>query len=135
MTQYEEILQLLPTLQQKISVLAFGLAGIALIAWLVWKRRVREEHALLWFIGLAGGIALVWVDPLLAGFSYLLGVSMPANALLFVAISFLLALTIWLTSTASRSKQRIEKLVIHVSILNAQVRDLQAALSTRSRAE
>lgn len=133
MTLYQEIVQLLPTFQQKLSVLAFGLAGVALIAWLVWKRRMREEHALFWFVGMAGGIVLVWVDPLLGGLSYLLGVNLPANALMFVAIFFLLLLGIWLTSAASRHKHRIEKLVMHVSILNTQVQELHAALAAKGQ--
>jgi hypothetical protein len=129
MSSYQQIVELLPTIQQKLSVLAFSLGSIALIAWLVWKRRMREEHALFWFIGLLVGILMVWVDPLLASFSYALGINLPANALMFVAVLFLFALSIWLTSAASRNKQRIEKLVVHVSILNSQVQELQAALA------
>lgn len=134
MPTYQEILELLPTIQQKLSVLAFGLGGIGLIAWLVWKRRMREEHALFWFIGLLAGILMVWVDPLLASFSYALGINLPANALMFVAVCFLFVLSIWLTSVASRNKRRLEKLVVHVSILNTQVRELQTAFSHQEHA-
>ena len=124
---YQEVIDLLPTFRQKLSVLGFGLGGVALVIWMVWRRRIREEHALLWFMGLVGGVVIVWCDPLLAFGSRLLGVSLPANALLLVAIFFLYCISLCLTSVASRNKRQIERLVIHVSIANAQLAELQAS--------
>ncbi len=130
---YDEIITLLPTFQQKLSVLGFAIGGGALVVWMVWRRRIREEHALLWFLGLAGGVIIVWCDPLLAYGSRLLGISLPANALLLVAIFFLYFISLWLTSVASRNKRQLERLVIHVSIANAQIGELQTMLGDRAR--
>ncbi len=123
---YDEILTLLPTFQQKLSVLGFALGGIALVVWMVWRRRIREEHALLWFMGLIGGVVIVWCDPLLAFGSSVLGISLPANALLLVAMFFLYCICLWLTSVASRNKRQLERLIIHISIANAQIAELRA---------
>ena len=128
---YQEIIDLLPTFRQKLSVLGFAAGGVALVLWMVWRRRIREEHALLWFMGLAGGLIIVWCDPLLAYGSQLLGISQPANALLLVAIFFLYCISLWLTSVASRNKRQLERLVIHVSIANAQIGALREALAVR----
>ena len=68
-------------MQQQVAILAFGIATIGLILWLVWKRQMREEHALFWFIGIVLGVIMVWNDTLLAMFSYTLGINLPANAL------------------------------------------------------
>ena len=126
---YDEIISLLPTFQQKLSVLGFGIGGVTLVVWMVWRRRIREEHALLWFLGLAGGVFIVWCDPVLAFGSRVLGNSQPANALLLVAMFFLYCITLWLTSVASRNKRHIERLIIHISIANAQIAELRAAQS------
>ena len=117
----EDLYALLPTLQQRLATLALTSAGAAFIVWLVWRRRLREEHALLWFLGLLVGTIVVWSDPLLVLFTRSLGIDLPAHALILVVLFFLLGMCVWLSSTASRNKRRIEKLIIQISILRSQL--------------
>ncbi len=125
----EELHALLPTLQQQLATLALTTGGAVFIIWLVWHRRLREEHALLWFLGLVAGTVVVWFDPLLALITTALGIDLPAHALILIVLFFLLAMCVWLSSSASRNKQRFETLVIQVSILRSQIEQLNAQLN------
>ena len=127
----EEIYDLLPTLQQKLVVLLLTCSCTGFLIWMVWKRRLREEHALLWFLGLALGTLIVWNDSLLTLFAGALGIDLPAHALILVALFFLLGLSMWLSSVASRNKQGLERLVIETSILRCELEIVRSALEGR----
>ena len=58
----DALLTNLPPLKQKLAVLALAVLGCTWIFHLVRVRKVREEHALLWFLGLGAGAIVVWVD-------------------------------------------------------------------------
>jgi hypothetical protein len=123
MDDLSQLVSNLPTLRQKIGVLGLAIIGAAWIFHLARVRRVREEHALLWFLGLGAGAVVVWVDPVLLGVSRALGVDVPASALLLLAIFFLFVVAVRLTSEVSSQKDQIAKLTILVSIMRAEQRD------------
>jgi hypothetical protein len=116
-----DLLSQLPPLKQKVAVLALALFGSMWIFHLVRVRKVREEHALLWFLGLAAGAIVVWVDPLLVFVSGMLGVDVPASALLLLAIFFLFVIAVRLTAEVSSQKAEIAKLTVMVSIMRAEM--------------
>jgi hypothetical protein len=92
---------------------------------MVRRRRLREEHALIWFLGLASATILVWCDPLLAGLTVLVGADVPASALLLATVFFLFIVAVWLSSELSRQKEEIARLVIHLSVMKAKLADLE----------
>lgn len=116
----------LPPLHQKMAVVVLALAGAIWIFRLVRARRVREEHALLWFFGLGLGALVVCCDPILIGLTALLGIDVPASALLLLTLFFLFIVAVRLTSEVSSQKDQIAKLTVLVSIIRA--RDLERSL-------
>lgn len=115
----------LPSLHQKIAVLALAIVAAIWLVNMVRKRHLKEEHALIWFLGLAGGVALVWVDRLLAAVTVLIGATVPASALLLATLFFLFIAVVRLTSEVSRQKEQIARLVIHTSVLRDRARELE----------
>lgn len=123
---FDEIYPYLPPLHQKVIVLLAALVAVAILLGLTRNRRMREEHALLWFIGLVLGTVLVWVDPLLVAVTYALGVGIPASALLFMAVFFLFIVCVWLTASISKHKRQLEHLIITVSLLDSELARVRA---------
>ena len=117
----EEIIANLPPLHQKFAVLVIGLIGVLWIMRMVHYRRIREEHALLWFLGIGSGIVTVCYDPLLIALTSLMGVDIPASALLLLALFFLFIVCVWLTSKVSSQQQQIARLIIGTSILQSRM--------------
>jgi hypothetical protein len=117
----EEIIANLPPLHQKLAVLVIGLIGVLWIMRMVHYRKIREEHALLWFLGIGAGIVTVCYDPLLIGLTSVMGVDVPASSLLLLTLFFLFIVCVWLTSKVSSQQQQIAKLIIGISILQSRV--------------
>lgn len=115
----------LPSLHQKIAVLALAIIAAAWLVNMVRKHDLKEEHALIWFMGLSGGVLLVWFDRLPAAVTVLVGARVPASALLLATLFFLFIAVVWLTSEVSRQKEQIARLVIHTSVLRDRARELE----------
>ena len=109
----------LPPIHQKMAVLVLGLLGALWIVWMVRNFRIREEHALLWFLCIGTGIIVVWIDPLLVAITRALGVEVPASSLLLLALFALFILCAWLTSVVSTHQREIARLTIAISILKS----------------
>lgn len=118
---YSEIESNLPPIEQKIAILVLAIVALVWIVRLVGIRAMREEHALLWFIGLASGVVVIWVDPILGVITYVLHINMPASALILLALFFLFLICVWLTTSASRQKEQLAQLTITISILKSQL--------------
>jgi hypothetical protein len=121
----DELAANLPSLHQKLAVLVLVVLGVSWIVRQVRYQRVREEHALLWFLGLAALTVVIFVDPLLLALTAALGIDVPASALLLLALFFLFIVSVWLTSVASLQKQQIAQLLIAVSILRSKLAESQ----------
>jgi hypothetical protein len=117
----EQVYANLPPIHQKVAVLVLALLGALWIANMVRKHRFKEEHALIWFLGLASAAVLVWCDPLLAGLTVLVGADVPASALVLATVFFLFVVAVYLTSEVSRQKEEIARLVIHLSVMKAKL--------------
>jgi hypothetical protein len=115
-----EVAQYLPPFRQKIMLLVLVVLAVYWLVRMVRLHRLREEHALLWWLGIGAAVVVVWCDPLLLRLTALLGVSVPASALLLLALFFQFLMLVWLTTVVSSQKQTIAKLIIAVSLLKAQ---------------
>ena len=115
-----EVTHYLPPIRQKLTLLLLVVIAVYWLVRMVRRHRLREEHALLWFLGLGAALVVVWCDPLLLRLTALLGVGVPASALLLLALFFQFLMLVWLTTVVSSQKQAIAKLIIAVSILQAQ---------------
>lgn len=117
----------LPPLHQKLAVLVLAVLGALWLVRMMRRHRLREEHALLWLLGLVAGVVVIWCEPLLIAVTRLLGVKVPASALMLTAIFFLLGVTAWLTTLVSVQKRQITDLIISVSILQARVEERESS--------
>jgi hypothetical protein len=115
-----DVAQYLPPFRQKITLLVLVVLAVYWLVRMVRLHRLREEHALLWWLGLGAAVVVVWCDPLLLRLTALLGVAVPASALLLLALFFQFLMLVWLTTVVSSQKQTIAKLIITVSLLKAQ---------------
>jgi len=116
-----DIVANLPPLHQKLAVSVLGLLAVFWIVRQVRRNLIHESHALLWFLGIGGGLLVVWCNPLLVFITATMGVGVPASSLLLLTIFFLFLVCVWLTSMVSSQQRTIAKLVIEVSILKAKL--------------
>lgn len=123
----DEIRSNLPPLHQKLAALALALLALFWIVRQVRYHRIREEHALLWFLGLITLLIVIWVDPLLSAITAVMGIEVPASAMILLVIFFLFIAAVWLTSVVSSQKQQIAQLFISVSLLKAKLAAYEAA--------
>ncbi len=96
-------------------VTAFLLLG--LILYLIRKRKLREEYALLWLVVGAGVIALTLYYPLLVWLTALIGAVDPTSTLFLFSLIFLLVLSIHFSIAHSRLKDQIKDLTQELALL------------------
>lgn len=109
-----------------------GLTGVAVsllllvvVLELVRRRRLTEEYSFVWILASLALLGLSFSRPLLALAAAWLGVYYPPAVLLLALLTLVFAALLYFTVVASRQRTQIERLVEEVSILAAEVRDLQ----------
>ena len=103
----------------------------ALIVYLIRKRKLREEYALLWLIVGAGVIALaVWYGALLR-LTRLIGAVAPTTTLFIFAILFLLVLAIHFSISHSRLSDQIKDLTQELAMIRKEMEELKAKNSSQ----
>jgi hypothetical protein len=111
---------------QLVAILA-SVAMLLMIFELVRRRRLMERYALLWLFSAIVLIALAaWRDGLVV-LSHALGIIYPPNALLFVAIGFILLLLLHFSSAVSRLSDQTKVLAQREALLEERLRRLEAA--------
>lgn len=93
-----------------------------LVAELLRRGILRERFAVLW-LGVCGVLLLLAAVPsLLTSAADALGFAVPSNLLFFVAILFLLMVTLQLSHEVSRLEARTRRLAEDVALLSDEVR-------------
>ncbi len=95
---------------------------------LVRRRRLTEEYSFVWILASLALLGLSFSRPLIAMVAGWLGVYYPPAVLLLALLTLVFAALLYFTVVASRQRMQIERLVEEVSILAAEVRDLQKKL-------
>ena len=95
---------------------------------LVRRRRLTEEYSIVWILASLALLGLSFSRPLIAMAAGWLGVYYPPAVLLLALLTLVFAALLYFTVVASRQRTQIERLVEEVSILAAEVRDLQKKL-------
>jgi hypothetical protein len=98
---------------------------------LVRRRRLTEEYSFVWILSSLALLGLSFSRPLLAVAANWLGVFYPPALLLLALLTVVVAALLYFTVVASRQRTQIERVVEEVSILAAEVRDLQRQLEGR----
>lgn len=95
---------------------------------LVRRRRLTEEYSIVWILASLALLGLSFSRPLISMAAQWLGVYYPPAVLLLALLTLVFAALLYFTVVASRQRTQIERLVEEVSILAAEVRDLQKKL-------
>jgi len=80
------------------------------------KQKLDLKYCLVWLFALLGVAVFCIFPQLLAGFSSLLGIELPVNALFLICIAFLTCVCISLTIVVSRLSDRLRKLTQNIAI-------------------
>lgn len=106
----------------------------ALVLNMVRIGRVEMRYALAWlFVGLS--LLLFSVFPALLNFiAQLMGVTVPINAALFLAILFLMTILIGITIVVSNHKSRIYKLTQLIAIQEKRIAELERTVKENGKA-
>ena len=92
---------------------------------LVRRRRLTEEYSFVWILAALAMLGLSFSRPLLNGAASWLGIYYPPAILLLVLVPLVFGALLYFSVVVSRQREQIERLVEEVSILGAELRDLQ----------
>lgn len=107
---------------------AFSLLLLVVVLELVRRRRLTEEYSFVWILAALALLGLSFSRPLIALAAEWLDVYYPPAVLLLALLTLVFAALLYFTVVASRQRTQIEHLIEEVSILAAEVRDLQKKL-------
>lgn len=110
---------------------AVSLALLVIVLELVRRRRLTEEYSFVWLLSSLALFGLSFSRPLLDAAARWLGVYYPPALLLLALLTLVFIALLYFTVVASRQRNQIERLVEEVSILAAEVRDLQRRVDER----
>jgi len=96
---------------------------------LVRRRRLTEEYSFVWILAAFAMLGLSFSRPLLNGAAQWLGIYYPPAILLLVLVPLVFGALLYFSVVVSRQREQIERLVEEVSILGAELRDLQRRTS------
>jgi len=109
----------------QVAAVSFALVLLAVVLELVRRRKLTEEHSLIW---IAGSLALlvlsVWRNLLDVG-ARLVGVYYPPALLLLALTGFVFVVSLYFSVVISRQRQDIERMVEELALLDAEVRRLR----------
>jgi hypothetical protein len=119
----------------QIAAVSFSLLLLGLVVELVRRRRLTEEHSVIWTAGAAALLLLsLWRDVLHVA-ARVIGIHYPPALLLLALIGFVFLVSLYFSVVISRQRQEIERLIEEVALLDAHVRAVRASRGTVAPAE
>lgn len=110
----------------RIFLLAALVCYFVLILLFLKRREISLKYTLLWiFSGIFMGILVIWPDAL-RGIVSLLGIASNMNGLFLMAIAFIIAILMSLTSIVSKQSDKIKSLTQTIAMLEKRVRELES---------
>jgi hypothetical protein len=106
----------------QIAAVSFALVLLAVVLELVRRRKLTEEHSLIWIAGALALLGLsVWRN-LLDVAARVVGIHYPPALLLLALTGFVFAVSLYFSVVISRQRQDIERMVEELALLDAEVR-------------
>lgn len=107
-------------------VLIIGvLSYFVIILMFLKKKSLALKYTLLWLAaGMVGGIMVIWPQTLV-WFIHLLGITSNMNGLFLLCISFLIMITMSITSIVSKQTDKIKNLTQTISKMEKRIRELE----------
>ena len=119
----------------QIAAIAFSTLLLGIVVELVRRRRLTEEHSLIWVIGALALLALSAWRNVLDVLAPAIGVHYPPALLLLTLTGFVLLVSLYFSVVISRQRRDIERLLEEIALLGADVRHLRASGRPVSRTE
>jgi hypothetical protein len=111
----------------QIIALATSLGLLGLVLELVRRKKLSEEYSFIWIVCAFALLAVAVGRRQLDSVALWLGIYYPPAALLLVFIFFVFVASLSFSVVVSRQRQQIERLIEDAAILDARVRELDAA--------
>ena len=109
----------------QIAAVSFSIVLLAIVLELVRRRRLTEEHSLIWIAGsLTLLILSVWRNVLDVA-ARVVGVYYPPALLLLALTGFVCLVSLYFSVVISRQRQDIERMVEELALLEVEVRRLR----------
>ncbi len=97
-----------------------ALTGVVIAIWILYlyrKKRLREDHAILWlFVSISIAVISTWTD-LLVAMRTLAGAANPTDLVLAVFVAFLLLTSIYYSVRISELAKQNQRLVQEIALL------------------
>ncbi|HCA81695.1 MAG TPA: hypothetical protein DEP53_18350 [Bacteroidetes bacterium] len=104
-------------LRLKVFVIIIGVAIFLGIIELVRRRKLREEYSFIWLIAGFVFVLLALDDEILASIAGIVAISLPANALFFMALIFVLLLLLYFSLRISALTTQVKNLAQQLALL------------------
>jgi hypothetical protein len=109
----------------QLAAVAFSLALLAVVLELVRRRKLTEEHSLIWVAGAVALLGLsVWRNVLDVA-AQAVGIHYPPALLLLALTGFVFLVSLYFSVVISRQRQEIERMLEDLALLDAEVRQLR----------
>jgi hypothetical protein len=109
--------------EQRPFAVITALLLLGLIVFLIRRRRLREEYALLWLLVGAAVIVLALWPGLLIRITHLIGAVDPTSALFIFSLLFLMIISIHFSIVNSRQKDQIKDLTQEMALLRKEIEE------------
>ena len=108
----------------QVAAVSFSALLLALVVELVRRRRLTEEHSLIWIAGAIGLLGLSLWRNVLHVAARAVGIHYPPALLLLALIGFVCLVSLYFSVVVSRQRQEIERMLEELALLDAEVRAL-----------
>lgn len=116
----------------RISLILVLVIYFVLILLLLKKREISLKYTLLWlFAGLCMGILVIWPESLTIIIS-IIGIQGSMNGLFILAIAFVIAILMSITSIVSKQSEKIRSLTQTIAILEKKIREQEEKLKDKN---
>jgi len=116
----------------QVAAVSFALVLLTIVLELVRRRKLTEEHSLIWIAGALALLVLsVWHN-LLDVAARIVGVYYPPALLLLALTGFVFLVSLYFSVVISRQRQDIERMVEELALLEADFRRLRESGGTVS---
>lgn len=119
----------------QLVAVSFSLLLLAIVLELVRRRKLTEEHSLIWIVGAVALLTLsVWRN-LLDLTARAVGIYYPPALLLLALTGFVFLVSLYFSVVISRQRQEIERMIEELALIDAEVRRLRDSGRTVSAGE
>jgi hypothetical protein len=100
---------------------------LALVLELVRRRKLTDEHSLIWIVGASALLGLSWWRNVLDVAAGVVGIYYPPALLLLVLTGFVFLVSLYFSVVISRQRQEIERMLEELALLDADIRQLRGS--------